>query len=346
MPSDSEQDDVRQRIQALSAAQQPILGWIAGARALALLSAAIEGGILKSARTPRTVAAIAGECGIATDRAVDICAALEAHEILDRVGDTYRLAEPFALLASSEALLPLHATVARGVAEAHLLEAIARPGHAYARLLPGDLLAMAQGDSVNPISPLRWGLTFLAQPELQHLFGVGARHLELGCGVGGGILSILNTYPNVTAVGVELEADLLAVARRRAESLGVADRVEWRQGDARNIDDEAAFDTAAWSQYYFPADTRAATLAAAFRALKPEGYLLVSMLPDPPASESDLKGAAGRAYSAARLLYGAWGIPVRTADDLRTEVEAGGFTFVRILQSPQRGRLLAQRPPA
>ena len=346
MPSTNEQDDPRQRMQALAAAQQPILGWIAGARALAVLSAALEGGILEAVRTPRTVAAIAEACGIAPDRVADICAVLEAHEILDRVGGAYRLADSFALLTSSEAIMPLNATVARGVAEAHLLEAIAQPGHAHAQISPRDLLAMAQGDSVNPMSPLRRGLTFLAQPELQHLFGVGARHLELGCGVGGGILSILNTYPNVTAVGVELEADLLAVARRRAESLGVADRVEWRHGDARDIDDEAAFDTLAWSQYYFPADTRAATLAGAFRALKPGGYLLASMLPDPPLSESDRKGPAGRAYATMRLMYGAWGIPVRTSDELRAEVEGSGFMFVRILQSPQRGRLLARRPPA
>ena len=44
MPSNTEQDDARQRMHALSAAQQPILGWIAGARALALLSAAIDVG--------------------------------------------------------------------------------------------------------------------------------------------------------------------------------------------------------------------------------------------------------------------------------------------------------------
>jgi hypothetical protein len=94
-----------------------------------------------------------------------------------------------------------------------LLEAISAPGHAYSRLPARDLLAFAQGDSVNPSSPLRRGLTFLAAPELQRRFSAGARHLELGCGIGGGTLSILNTYPNVAAVGVELQTDLLAFVR-------------------------------------------------------------------------------------------------------------------------------------
>ena len=150
----------------------------------------------------------------------------------------------------------------------------------------------------------------------------------------------------MTAVGVELDADLLAVARQRAAALGVAERAEWRHGDARDIADEAAFDTLAWSQYYFPAETRAATLAAAYRALKPGGYLLASMLNDPPADDAELHGPAGRTYTLTRLLYRAWGVPIRTADELRAEVEAAGFAFVRIIESPQRRRLLARRPPA
>ena len=147
----------------------------------------------------------------------------------------------------------------------------------------------------------------------------------------------------MTAVGVELDAELLDVARQRAEALGVADRAEWRHGDARDLADEAAFDTLAWSQYYFPADTRPATLAAAFRALKPGGYLMASLLDDPP-PDAESRGPAGRAYALTRLLYHAWGVPVRTTDELRAEVEAAGFAFVRIAGSPRRRRLLAQRP--
>ena len=339
-----ESDNPQQRMQALAAALQPVREWIAGAQALALLQGALQAGIVEAARIPRTLGEIAEECGIASERAADVCAALEAHGVLARIDGRYQLADAFALLASPESLIPLGATVARGVAEAHLLETIARPDHAYARSASTDLRAFARGDSVNPSSPLRHGLTFLAQPELQRLFARGARHLELGCGVGGGILSILNTNPNVTAVGVELEAGLLAVARTRAEALGVTDRVEWRHGDARDIADEAAFDRVAWSQYYFPADTRAATLEAAYRALKPGGYLLASMLPDPPPSDAEANGPVARAYAITRLMYGAWGIPVRTANELRAEAEQVGLDLHHLLTGRRHAGRRGARP--
>jgi SAM-dependent methyltransferase len=227
-----------------------------------------------------------------------------------------------------------------------MLTTVVLPGASYANLSPDEMLAFARGDSVNPASPLRYGLSFLSHPDLQRIYAAGARHLELGCGVGGNLLTLLNTYPLITAVGVELDAALLKVARQRAAELGVADRVEWRQGDARDIADEATFDTLAWSQYYFPAESRAATLAAAFRALKPGGYLLSSMLPAPPASEEERIGPAGRVYAITRLLYGSWGVPVRDEAELRAAVEAAGFTFVQFLESPQRRRLLARRSPA
>ena len=45
-------------------------------------------------------------------------------------------------------------------------------------------------------------------------------------------------------------------------------------------------------------------------------------------------------------MYRAWEVLVRTAAEVRAEIEGSGFAFVRILQSSQRGRLLVQRPRA
>jgi SAM-dependent methyltransferase len=336
--------ELQRRLRTVMEAQQPVEEWIAGAHALALLHGALQTGILDAVRTPRSAVAIADACGIDPGRAADVCAALAAHGVMRREGDAYRLADGFALLTSSEPLLPLGRMVARAVATAHLFETLPRTGATYTASSE-DLLAFAQGDSPDPASPLRPVLTFLNPPEFRPVFEAGGRCLELGCGVGGAICTILNTYPRVTAVGVELRAELLDVARRRAAALGVADRVEWRHGDARDVTDEAAFDRVAWSQYYFPAETRAATLAAAYRALKPGGHFLVSMLPDPPAATDGLS-SADRSYALTRLLYRAWGVPIRAPDELRAEIESAGFAFVRFIGNPPRRRLLAQRPPA
>jgi SAM-dependent methyltransferase len=338
-------EDLQRRLRMVTAAQLPVEGWIAGAHALALLHGALQAGMLDAMRTPRSAIAVAEACGIDPERAADICVALAAHGVVRQDGDAYRLTDDFALLMSSDPVRPLSRVVARAVAEAHRFETLPRTDVSYAASSPAELLAFAQGDSPDPASPLRPVLSFINPPEFRAPFEAGARCLELGCGIGGALCAILTTFPRVTAVGVELRAELLDVARRRAEALGVADRVEWRHGDARDVTDEAAFDRVSWSQYYFPAETRAATLAAAFRALKPGGHLLVSMLPDPPAA-TDGQSPADRAYALSRVLYRAWDVPIRTPDELRAEVEAAGFAFVRFIGNPPRRRLLARRPPA
>ena len=140
-----EQEELRQRMQAYVAAGQPLLEWIAGAKALALLHGALRAGILDAARTPRTADAIAVTTGLAPGRAADVCAALEAHGVLEREGDTYRLTDAFGLLASSEAVQPLPAAVARGIAEAHLLEALPQLDAAYGALPPAERLVFHRG---------------------------------------------------------------------------------------------------------------------------------------------------------------------------------------------------------
>ncbi len=102
-------------------------------------------------------------------------------------------------------------------------------------------------------------------------------------------MKILLSNPRLSAVGIEIEGEALAEARRRAEELGVAGRVELRHADARELEEERSFDTAQWSQQYFPADGRQEVLAGAFVALRPGGYLMAPMFGDPPGSVEDLR---------------------------------------------------------
>lgn len=62
----------------------------------------------------------------------------------------------------------------------------------------------------------------------------GQRVLDIGCGWGGMAL-YLASIADVHVVGVTLAEEQLAVARRRAEILGLSDRVEFRLQDYREI---------------------------------------------------------------------------------------------------------------
>ena len=336
-----------ERLQAHGAASQKLNQWIEGAHALALVQAALSSGLLDAARTPGTPAQLATATGLDPARVADLCLALDAHGVLDREGDAYQLSPDFAALADPDAPQALTAIVGRAPVVARLLAHAADHKEAYATLPPDDLLAMARGAAARPGAALALAASSSAVAALPEVIAVreaGGRHLELGCGVGGSALNLLARYPALTVVGVEREPALLEEARCNAAALGLADRVEWRAMDARDLRDEAAFDTAQWSQFFFPAETRATTLSVARRALKPGGYLIMPLLPDPPATREALREAAGRAYTRARVLYGGWGVPVQTSEEVRAEVEAAGFAFVRFVALPGARGMLARRP--
>jgi SAM-dependent methyltransferase len=285
----------------------------------------------------------------------DLCLALEAHGVFEREGESYLLSEHFGVLASPDALQSLPNLLAKERVIERSLEAAASPGGAYTSLSSEDVLAMAVGTGMRPSSPTTrafWGSAVTGtMPEVHSVWEGEARHLEIGCGVANALLSILASYPRLSAVGLEIDGGAIAAARRGAQELGVADRFELRHADARELEEQTSFDTAQWSQQFFPAEGRREVLARAFRALKPGGYLYATMFGEGPVSVEELREPAGRSYALDRLVYGRWGVPVRSAEELREELRAAGFEVVRTTPPPpfnplmvSRGLMLARRP--
>ncbi|MGY1710121.1 SAM-dependent methyltransferase [Geodermatophilus sp. SYSU D00758] len=60
----------------------------------------------------------------------------------------------------------------------------------------------------------------------------GGRVLDLGCGAGEWLLTVLARTPHARGVGVDTSAPALAEAADRASRRGLADRVTWERGDA------------------------------------------------------------------------------------------------------------------
>jgi len=185
-------------------------------------------------------------------------------------------------------------------------------------------------------------------PEVAAICAAGGHVLELGCGAASGLLTSLVLYPRMTAVGADLNGLALEEARRRAAEVGVSERIELRRQDAREVREEVCYDLMFWSDHFFPSATRAATLAAAYRALRPGGYLFLSSLGEPPASAEALSQPSGRADALSRLLFSSWGVPIMDGRDAAAELEGAGFTVVRVLPSPAdtlARAMLVQRPP-
>ena len=212
----------------------------------------------------------------------------------------------------------------------------------FAELSPVDRLTYARAVSPNPFSPalvaaVRQGAW---TPEsIRVRVRDDDRHLELGCGVAGRMLCALQAFPAMTAVGVELDPDLAAEARQRAERLGVADRFEVVCGDASTVRLDGAFDVAAWSQFFFAEASRAGALATAYAALKSGGLLVAPLLGDEDAAAAEPHGTEARSFTVSRVVHGGWGVPSRSASDLVDEMTAAGFVDAAVTpaaESPLR----------
>lgn len=219
----------------------------------------------------------------------------------------------------------------------------------YWTLPPADRLAIAKGFPLNPASPQApaiiemWFRTLL--PELHSCCSAGGRYLYLGCGASGTLLSYLQAYPKLTAVGVELAGELLAVARQRALDLGVSDRVCFHEGDARDYHAPAQFDVVDWSQNYFPTASRADALRVAFQSLKPGGLLTcVLQLRDFDLSTDSLHTDEGRAVTLALVGWNRLGFPAVDTATVLQEITAAGFVETKLVATEAHRRLVARRP--
>ncbi len=374
------------KLQAHMKASRELNGWIAGAQSLALLGAAAECGILEALSTPHTAAEVAAATRLGPVCVQDILQALESHGLVRAAGDRYQLVPEVALLAAPDSLQPLADVVRAALLKADVLRQAATSSDIYTSLPEGDVLAIARSAGASPLSELRtmFGEAVAgAFPEVRAAWQAGGRHLEAGCGVGNNLLQVAAAFPLMRVVGIEIDAVTAREAGRRTGVLGLGERVEVRHMDACDLSEEVAFDTAQWSQFFFPEASRGPVLAAVFRAVKPGGYVFMPLLPDVPpdfASRRSFMGRAAlrglksglvnagpfvidllgdspahrrqeaRAAALQKLMFYRWGVPVRTASELRRETESAGFQFARAVHSPatqftmSRAMMLVRKP--
>jgi SAM-dependent methyltransferase len=343
---------LQHEIAAYRASASTLYTWSAGAQALALLRAALASGVLDAVRTPHTPAQVATATGLPHERVAAMLIALDAHGVVERAGDAYTLTADATRLVSPRAIQSLANILELEGVKAWAIERVGTAMAPYTTLSADKQLAMARGVMGLPVSPL-WQATMAALmagalPEVQAQCEAGGRYLELGCGAASGMLTMLPLFPHMTAVGVDLNAAVLDEARRRAVEVGVADRVELRRQDALEVREEASYDLVFWSAHFFPVETWAATLAVAYRALTPGGYLFLSYPGDPPEAGEALRQPAGRTDALSRLLFSGWGLPVTGTAALTATLEEAGFTIVRVVPNatdPLAGVLLARRQP-
>ncbi len=199
----------------------------------------------------------------------------------------------------------------------------------YLRL--GDrLTGAAPGDYLDHHGELVARTSRVAEPLLGPFLAdvVRARRvrrvLEVGCGSGVNLRHVAGVTADVTGVGVDVDAAVVAQAERNLAAWGLADRFSVRRADVRDSPDDLAgpWDLVLLMQnvYYFAGDDRIALLHR-LRELAPVGAVVVATAVrgtgDPFAAHLDvvLRSTAGNT-------------PLPTLDELRDDLAAAGFRSV------------------
>jgi ubiquinone/menaquinone biosynthesis C-methylase UbiE len=102
----------------------------------------------------------------------------------------------------------------------------------------------------------------------------GARVLDIGCGPGW--TSVFLARMGLEVVGFDLAPDMVTIAERRAEREGVSDRCTFRVADSEEFQFAAEYDAVLIYDTLHHTQNEVAVLRNCYRALKPEGKLLLA----------------------------------------------------------------------
>jgi len=156
--------------------------------------------------------------------------------------------------------------------------------------------------------------------------GPGKRVLDAGCGVGGTVIGLAQTY-GVHVTGLTNCEPHVAVARDLAEERGVGHLVEFRHGDFMDLPfPDACFDAVFNHESFCYAPDKLAYLQGVYRVLKPGGrwQALEGLLSGAPLSESQEAVHAS-------MQYGFRMPPLVSWRDVLVDLKKAGFEEIREL---------------
>ena len=149
------------------------------------------------------------------------------------------------------------------------------------------------------------------------------RLLEIGCGSGIYIKYAAENNPQLIAIGIDLQDNVVAMAQKNIADWGLQERVQILQGDVWEMSFENPFDVVTLYNniYYFPVDERVNLLKYLLQFLKPGGMLVLTTAcqgGQPLEELLNLWGASTEGCG--RLPY---------SDEMVQQMEAAGFVRVQ-----------------
>jgi demethylmenaquinone methyltransferase/2-methoxy-6-polyprenyl-1,4-benzoquinol methylase len=173
---------------------------------------------------------------------------------------------------------------------------------------------------------LTFGAVHRAYDRLASRFEEGQRILDIGCGTGA--LALQAARKGATVEGIDVNPEMLEIARSRAREAGLEDEIELREMGVAELDGEPpeSFDTVMSGLCFSELSEGELdfALAQAMRILKPRGRLIVCDEVRPSGLFRRLVHSVVRA-PVALLTYFITGQTTRALENLPDRVEEEGF---------------------
>jgi SAM-dependent methyltransferase len=184
-----------------------------------------------------------------------------------------------------------------------------------------------------------------ALPDMVTQLVQGADVVDLHCGGGRWLVAVANRFPAARLVGVEAEPDSTARAIRLVQEAGLDARIRIEAREVTRITHRDAFDLAYFQHALHELPDPVAALAAAWRALRPGGRLLVLgwCL---PSDLDDLATLHGQLITGVALDEALHGGRLRTVEEHGALFAAAGVPTPEAITLPSDATLLVVQKPA
>ena len=172
----------------------------------------------------------------------------------------------------------------------------------------------------------------------------GATVADVGCGHGASTILMARAYPNSKFFGFDYHSGSIEYARRRAEEVGLQDRIAFDVASAKSFPSNGGYDLIAFFDCLHDMGDPAGASRHVCKALKPDGTWMVVEPYADDQTENNHNPVGRMFYSASTMIC----TPASLAQEvgmalgaqagearLRAVIQAGGFTrFRRAAQTP------------